>query len=109
MSLVLNNWALFSTKKVCYFYFATIWPLHSLCCFKDVLLHSHFNATASGPTNDMVDDFWTMVWQQDCGKIVMLTNLKEENKVCKLITKSVIYQANSFAFNWIYQNHRIVA
>ena len=35
----------------------------------------------SGPTKDMINDFWDMVWHQDCGKIVMLTNLKEENKV----------------------------
>ena len=40
-----------------------------------------FYTVVSGPTKDMINDFWDMVWQQDCGKIVMLTNLKEENKV----------------------------
>ena len=34
-----------------------------------------------GPTKDIINDFWRMIWQEDIGKIVMLTNLEEENKV----------------------------
>ncbi|XP_052777233.1 receptor-type tyrosine-protein phosphatase epsilon-like [Mya arenaria] len=36
---------------------------------------------SQGPTNDMLVDFWRMVWYLGCGKIVMLTNLKEDKKM----------------------------
>ncbi|XP_052793846.1 receptor-type tyrosine-protein phosphatase alpha-like [Mya arenaria] len=32
---------------------------------------------SQGPTKNMIDDFWRMVWQQNADKIVMLTNLIE--------------------------------
>ncbi|XP_052791780.1 receptor-type tyrosine-protein phosphatase epsilon-like [Mya arenaria] len=32
---------------------------------------------SQGPTNNMIDDFWRMVWQENAEKIVMLTNLIE--------------------------------
>ncbi|XP_052106281.1 receptor-type tyrosine-protein phosphatase kappa-like [Mytilus californianus] len=35
---------------------------------------------AQGPLDKTVDDFWRMVWQYDCGKIVMLTNVFENGK-----------------------------
>ncbi|XP_076081167.1 receptor-type tyrosine-protein phosphatase epsilon-like [Mytilus galloprovincialis] len=35
---------------------------------------------AQGPLDKTVDDFWRMVWQFDCGKIVMLTNVFENGK-----------------------------
>ncbi|CAG2241350.1 PTPRK [Mytilus edulis] len=35
---------------------------------------------AQGPLDKTVDDFWSMVWQYDCGKIVMLTNVFENGK-----------------------------
>ncbi|XP_030852716.1 receptor-type tyrosine-protein phosphatase epsilon [Strongylocentrotus purpuratus] len=35
---------------------------------------------AQGPNKASVDDFWRMMWQYDCRKIVMLTNLRESNK-----------------------------
>ncbi|XP_052257824.1 uncharacterized protein LOC127862660 isoform X2 [Dreissena polymorpha] len=41
---------------------------------------------AQGPTDATVKDFWRMIWQKDCGKIVMLTNIVEEMK-----TKCVCY------------------
>ncbi|KAL3868893.1 hypothetical protein ACJMK2_041649 [Sinanodonta woodiana] len=36
---------------------------------------------AQGPMDNIVDDFWRMIWQKDCGRIVMLTNLMEEGKI----------------------------
>lgn len=30
-----------------------------------------------GPTEHTVDDFWTMIWQEHCSTIAMLTNLVE--------------------------------
>ncbi|XP_071163740.1 receptor-type tyrosine-protein phosphatase kappa-like [Mytilus edulis] len=35
---------------------------------------------SQGPLDKTVDDFWSMVWQYDCGKIVMLTNVFENGK-----------------------------
>ncbi|XP_052791726.1 receptor-type tyrosine-protein phosphatase epsilon-like [Mya arenaria] len=32
---------------------------------------------SQGPTKNMIDDFWRMVWQQKADRIVMLTNLVE--------------------------------
>ena len=34
-----------------------------------------------GPMTNTVDELWKMVWQYDCGKIVMLTNIVEDGKV----------------------------
>ena len=34
-----------------------------------------------GPTKEMINDFWRMIWQVDSGKIVMLANLTEDDKV----------------------------
>lgn len=36
-----------------------------------------------GPMKVMFRDFWRMIWQKQCCKIVMLTNLMEACKVCK--------------------------
>lgn len=36
----------------------------------------------AGPfTSDTIEDFWTLIWQTDCTRIVMLTNLYEGEKV----------------------------
>lgn len=34
-----------------------------------------------GPLINTIDDFWWMVWNEKCDKIVMLTNLFEDEKV----------------------------
>ncbi|XP_028402504.1 receptor-type tyrosine-protein phosphatase F-like [Dendronephthya gigantea] len=34
-----------------------------------------------GPTTKTVSTFWEMIWEQECSIIVMLTNLKEKEKV----------------------------
>nr|XP_022314014.1 tyrosine-protein phosphatase non-receptor type 7-like isoform X1 [Crassostrea virginica] len=37
---------------------------------------------AQGPfTPDTIEDFWTLIWQNDCTRIVMLTNLYEGEKM----------------------------
>lgn len=37
---------------------------------------------AQGPfTSDTIEDFWTLIWQTDCTRIVMLTNLYEGEKM----------------------------
>lgn len=39
-----------------------------MCCLK-------------GPTQETLNDFWRMIWQENCATIVMLTNLVEMGKV----------------------------
>ncbi|ESO83607.1 hypothetical protein LOTGIDRAFT_133136, partial [Lottia gigantea] len=34
-----------------------------------------------GPMPTTIDDFWRMVWSENCGKIVMLTNVLENAKI----------------------------
>ena len=50
-----------------------------------VSLVTLYSRTYSGTTELTIVDFWRMVWQQRCGKIVMLTVLDEGDTVGKLI------------------------
>ena len=36
---------------------------------------------AQGPTEELINDFWRMIWEQKCRKIIMLTKLIEQTKV----------------------------
>ncbi|XP_053395786.1 receptor-type tyrosine-protein phosphatase T-like [Mercenaria mercenaria] len=35
---------------------------------------------SQGPTKEILTDFWRMIWQTECSKVVMLTNVIEEGK-----------------------------
>ena len=38
-------------------------------------------STSTGPLSKTVGDFWRMVWQEHVHTVVMVTNIKENNKV----------------------------
>ncbi|XP_018424207.1 PREDICTED: receptor-type tyrosine-protein phosphatase alpha-like [Nanorana parkeri] len=40
-----------------------------------------FYIATQGPIPETLSDFWSMVWQENCSVIVMLTGLEEQNKV----------------------------
>lgn len=39
---------------------------------------------SAGPKQDMIYDFWRMVWQENCYSIVMITKLVEVGRVSSL-------------------------
>ncbi|WAQ98559.1 PTPRE-like protein, partial [Mya arenaria] len=52
-------------------------PDYINACFIDGYEKVNKFIASQGPTKNMIDDFWRMVWQQKADKIVMLTNLIE--------------------------------
>ncbi|XP_053398878.1 uncharacterized protein LOC123558827 [Mercenaria mercenaria] len=50
-------------------------------CFISGYNRPHMYIAAQGPTEEFVADFWRMIWQKKCRKIVILTRLVEHNKV----------------------------
>ncbi|KAL4235661.1 Protein tyrosine phosphatase [Mactra antiquata] len=48
--------------------------------FIDSVDYPNCYIATQGPNKITLKDFWQMVWQNKCGKIVMLTNLVEESK-----------------------------
>ncbi|XP_052793847.1 receptor-type tyrosine-protein phosphatase alpha-like [Mya arenaria] len=52
-------------------------PDYVNACFVDGYEKVKKFIASQGPTKNMIDEFWQMVWQQKADKIVMLTNLIE--------------------------------
>lgn len=44
----------------------------------------HSLCLPAGPKQDMIYDFWRMVWQENCYSIVMITKLVEVGRVSKI-------------------------
>ncbi|XP_052105008.1 receptor-type tyrosine-protein phosphatase epsilon-like [Mytilus californianus] len=75
--------------------FLSLWPYdHSRVVLKGDTTHDYINASyidnyekekayiaAQGPKNETLRDFWHMIWQEKVGKIVMVTQLKENHKI----------------------------
>ena len=46
------------------------------------LLYLHlYISSSAGPKQEMIYDFWRMVWQENCFSIVMITKLVEVGRV----------------------------
>ncbi|XP_061170839.1 receptor-type tyrosine-protein phosphatase alpha-like [Saccostrea echinata] len=78
--------------------------------FIDSLEKMNAYIAAQGPKQNTLSDFWTMVWQENVSQIVMLTNLKEENKA-KCVQYWPDYQQSSHfgAFSLTLKEEKIYA
>ncbi|XP_071132256.1 uncharacterized protein [Mytilus edulis] len=75
--------------------FLSLWPYdHSRVVLEGDTAYDYINASyidnyekekayiaAQGPKNETVRDFWHMIWQEKVGKVVMVTQLKENQKI----------------------------
>ena len=47
------------------------------------------------PTNNTLDDFWRLIWQEHPPTIVIVTNLVEREKVCMYVHRYHVYSCLS--------------
>ena len=52
------------------------------------------NVCLKGPTQETLNDFWRMIWQENCATIVMLTNLVEVGKVSFHLARLIQHEAD---------------
>jgi protein tyrosine phosphatase len=49
-------------------------------CLLDAYRRRDYYITTQGPLENTVSDFWRMVWEKQCGAIVMLTSVEENGR-----------------------------
>ena len=61
--------------------YITTWMSLRVVYFQGYRQKKTYIAT-QGPLESTVCDFWRMVWENECKCVVLLSQLKENNKVC---------------------------
>lgn len=75
---------------------------HLHMCLYSILYYS----SCAGPNQEMIYDFWRMVWQENCFSIVMLTKLVEIGRVsfssflCSLFSSAYLWRWMESLFFW---------